>query len=108
MIRVLFIAEWLKYTFAGLLFNLSEGFFSVVSGIIFFLWFLPEMMIGGENPPHHWYTMLARLCAGVVWNLPAALYFSKLLPDKETESLKNQTPPESHSDETVPSSDKTL
>jgi hypothetical protein len=91
MKRVLFIAvilEWLKYTFAELLLNLSEGFFSVISVIIFYIWFLPEMMIGGENPPHHWYTILARLCVGVVWNLPAGLYFSKLLPDKESERVK--------------------
>jgi hypothetical protein len=92
MKRVLIIAvilEWLKYTFAGLLLNLSEGFFSVVTGIIFFIWFLPEMMIGGEHPPHHWYTILGRLVAGVGWNLPAALYFAKLLPDQEVKSVKS-------------------
>lgn len=57
-----------------------------VLGWVFFFWFLPEMMIGGENPPHHWYTILARLCAGVVWNFPVALYLSSLFPEKIPES----------------------
>jgi hypothetical protein len=91
--RVLIIAailEGLKYAFAGLVFNLPEGFFGFIFGIIFFIWFLPEMMIGGEHPPHHWYTMLARLAMGVVWNLPAALYISKCFLDTEVESVKKQ------------------
>jgi hypothetical protein len=95
MKRVLTIAgilEVFKYAFAGLVFNLPEGFFSFVFGFIFFIWFLPEMMIGGCSPPHHWYTVLARLAVGVLWNLPAALYISKCLPDKESEGVKNQTP----------------
>jgi hypothetical protein len=95
MKRVLIIAvilEGFKYAFAGLVFNLPEGFFSFAFGIIFFIWFLPEMMIGREHGPHHWYTTLARLAIGVLWNLPAALYLSKCLPDEEVESVKNQTP----------------
>ena len=95
MKRVLIIAvilEVFKYAFAGFFLNLPEGFFSFVFGIIFFIWFLPEMMIGREHPPHHWYTILARLAMGVLWNLPAALYISKCLPDNEVESAKSQTP----------------
>jgi hypothetical protein len=95
MKRVVIIAvvlEWLKYSFVGLFANLPEGFFSFVSGIFFFIWFLPEMMIGGEHPPHHWYTILARLAIGVAWNLPAALYISKCLPDAGVEKPKQRTP----------------
>lgn len=49
-----------------------EGPIVEVLGLVYFLWFLPELMIGGEHPPHHWYTILARLVAGVGWNIPAA------------------------------------
>ncbi len=95
MKRVLIIAmilEVFKYAFAGLVFNLPEGFFQFIFGFIFFIWFLPEMMIGGQHPPHHWYTILAELTIGVMWNLPAALYISKCLPDNEIKGVKNQTP----------------
>jgi hypothetical protein len=93
MKRVLIIAvvlQGLKYAFAGLVFNLPEGFFSFVFGIIFFIWFLPEMMVGGEHPPHHWYTTLASLTIGILWNLPAALYISKCMPDTEVKGVKKQ------------------
>jgi hypothetical protein len=90
MKRVLFIAgllEFLKYTSAAFFLNLSDGFLTFFIGIIYFIWFLPEMMIGGEHPPHHWYTILGRVCVGVLWNIPASLYISKCLPEKESERL---------------------
>lgn len=93
MKRVLIIAvvlEGLKYAFAGLVFNLPESIFSFVFAIIFYIWFLPELMIGGEHLPHHWYTTVARLGIGVLWNLPAALYIAKCLFDDEAKSPKKQ------------------
>ena len=62
--------------------NKFEETVEKIIGFVFFLWFLPELMIGGENPPHHWHTIVARLCAGVLWNFPVALYLSSLLPYK--------------------------
>jgi hypothetical protein len=100
------ILEILKYLLVILSVLIIESnnqpgrFIEPVLGWVFFFWFLPETMIGGENPPHHWYTILARLCAGVVWNFPVALYFSSLFPEKISESDATEpfSKPEKHLD----------
>lgn len=84
MKRVLFIAamlEVLKHLVVSIFSEPPDNALGFILFVIIFVGFLPEMMIGGEHPPHHWYTVLARLCVGVVWNLPLALYISKCLPD---------------------------
>jgi hypothetical protein len=86
------ILEALKYLLLILFAFIIESnneigrFIEHILGWVFFFWFLPETMIGGCSPPHHWYTILARLCAGVVWNFPVALYLSNLFPEKISES----------------------
>lgn len=75
VIKCLFFAATSGYTDLG-------GTVALIWGLLFIITMLPELILSGGCSPPDGYTIALSLCAGVVWNLPAAAIIWKCLKER--------------------------
>ncbi len=77
--------EGAKYLVLFAVSPIRNEFFNFVFPFVFYAAMLPELIIGSEPDPSTW-QWVARLCAGIVWNLAPAYVISLMLPETRKES----------------------
>jgi hypothetical protein len=74
--------EAAKYLLFFAITPIRNEFFNPLFTFIFYVTMLPELMIGSESGPNSVWQWIARLFAGIVWNLAPAYLICLILPER--------------------------
>ncbi|HZM88505.1 MAG TPA: hypothetical protein VFF31_18420 [Blastocatellia bacterium] len=84
--------EATKYVLLLIVSPIRSEFFNFIFTFVFYIAMLPEMMIGTESGPSTVWQWIARISAGIVWNLAPAYLITLCLSDRPSRKSIEMVP----------------